>query len=205
MASLEGWSSAIELHPHAAGAGRRIRVARRCAGIARPRGRRQQCSTRVPAALEALRHRAGGRSACKVGASGRNGCRAGTRGATCATTSGNRRHSAASGAVALDPAPAPSGRRGMAQLGSASALGAEGRRFESGYPDAGPGRREAPFGPSSWEQDDGRGLEAPTKEPARPAAPATPTTEVMHGARPIAPSAAPLRQPAHGRRAEHGP
>ena len=30
----------------------------------------------------------------------------------------------------------PRGPRGMAQLGSASALGAEGRRFESGYPDS---------------------------------------------------------------------
>ena len=35
----------------------------------------------------------------------------------------------------LDPAPGQPGRRGMAQLGSASALGAEGPRFESGYPD----------------------------------------------------------------------
>ena len=33
--------------------------------------------------------------------------------------------------------------RGMAQLGSASALGAEGRRFESGYPDVGPQARSA--------------------------------------------------------------
>src|SRR5699024_6406627 len=39
--------------------------------------------------------------------------------------------------VSLVPAGRPStiGLRGMAQVGSASALGAEGRRFESGYPD----------------------------------------------------------------------
>src|SRR5919199_750191 len=45
----------------------------------------------------------------------------------------------ASGAVALTRPRNPRGRRGMAQLGSASALGAEGRRFESGYPDPAPG------------------------------------------------------------------